>query len=292
MMTLIQYAERGRNTWWRYLCASLLALAIATVLGLAITVALVLSHVAPPDLADQVSHPTRPAVFFIATGISFACLLVGFALAIRLLHGKAFADLLGDWRWQAVAAGGAVWFAIQALAAFADFGIAPRTFQLTASGHTLALLLTAAPALAVQTFTEEFVFRGYVTQGLLLAIRKPWLAAIGSGLIFGAVHIPNGWPQAVNATLFGIATAYIAIETGGIGFTFGIHLVNNLFGAVVVVSGSDVFRGAPGLFTQNAPQMMWLDVVVQGFMIVLVALLVAARRRGSARPALTAADHF
>ncbi len=292
MTAFIEYAERGRNTWWRYLCAVLLALVTAMVVGLAIAVALVLSHLTPPDLAAQVTHPTRPAVFFIATGISFACLLAGFALAIRLLHGKRFTDLLGDWRWQAVSAGGAVWFAVEALATLADFGIAPRTFQLTASSHTLALLMAAAPALAIQTFTEEFVFRGYVTQGLLLAIRKPWLAAIGSGLIFGAVHVPNGWPQAVNATLFGIATAYIAIETGSIAFTFGIHLVNNLFGAVVVVSGSDVFRGAPGLFTQNAPQMMWLDVVVQGVMIVLVAVLVAARRRGTGRPGLTAADHF
>ena len=292
MTAFLEYAQRGRNSWWRYLCSVVLALVTAMVLGLAIAVALVLSHQTPPDLAAQVTHPTRPAVFFIATGISFACLLAGFALAIRLLHGKRFTDLLGDWRWQALAAGGAIWFAIEALATLADFGIAPQTFQLTASSRTLALLLTAAPALAIQTFTEEFVFRGFVTQGLLVAIRKPWLTAIASGLIFGAVHVPNGWPQAVNATLFGIATAYIAIETGGIAFSFGIHLVNNLFGAVVVVSGSDVFRGAPGLFSQNAPQMMWLDVVVQGFMIVLVALLVAARRRGSARPALTAADHF
>lgn len=288
MTPLIQYAERGRNTWWRYLCCTPLALALATVLGVAIVILLFLAHAVPPDLQEQMTHPTRPAVFFTATGVSFGCLLIGFVGAIRLLHGKRFGDLLGDWRWQAVAAGAAIWFAIQALAALADFGLAPRSFSLTASGETLTLLLTAVPALAVQTFTEEFVFRGYLTQGLLLAIRRPLPAAIVSGLIFGAVHIPNGTPQAVNAAVFGIATAYTAIRTGSIAFSFGLHVVNNLFGAVLVVSASDVFRGAPGLFSQNAPQLMWQDVTVQGFLIALVAALVARRQR----PAATAAGVF
>ncbi|HEX7760458.1 MAG TPA: CPBP family intramembrane glutamic endopeptidase [Caulobacteraceae bacterium] len=288
MTSLIQYAERGRNDWWRYLCCTPLALVTATLLGVGIVVLLFLAHAIPPDLQEQMTHPTRPAVFFTATGVSFGCLLIGFIAAIRLLHDKRFGDLLGDWRWQAVAVGAAVWFAVQALAAFADFGLAPRSFSLTASGATLTLLLTAVPALAAQTFAEELVFRGYLTQGLLLATRRPLPAALISGLIFGAVHIPNGTPQAVNAAVFGIATAYIAITTGSIAFSFGLHFVNNLFGAVLVVSASDVFRGAPGLFSQNAPQLMWQDVAVQGFLIVLVAALVAWRWR----PAPTVADVF
>lgn len=279
MTMLIQYAERGRNDWWRYLCCVPLALVAASVVGVALTVILFLAHAVPLDLQQQMTHPTRPAVFFTATGVSFGCLLLSFALAIRLVHAKRFADLLGDWRWRTVAAGAAIWLAIQVLAGLADFGLAPRSFSLTASGATWGLLLTAIPALAVQTFAEEFVFRGYLTQGLLLATRRPLVAAVLSGLIFGAVHIPNGAPQAVNAAAFGIATAYIAIKTGGIAFTFGVHLVNNLFGAVLVVSASDVFAGAPGLFSQNAPHLMWVDVGVQAFVVLLIAALVAWRRR-------------
>jgi len=278
MTTLIQYAERGRNAWWRYPAATIGALIGAMGLGLVLAVGLSLAHAVPADLAAQMTHPTQPTVFFVATGVSFGCLLAGFAGAIRLVHGKRFGDLLGDWRWRAVAAGAALWFALEIATALADYGLSPGSFSLTASASTLTLLLSAAPALAVQTFTEEFVFRGYVTQAMLVATRRPVVAAILSGLIFGAVHIPNGAPQAANAVVFGIATAYLAIRTGGIGFTFGIHLANNLFGAIVVVSAGDVFHGSPGLFTQNTPQLMWVDVIAQGVLICLVAIWVSRRK--------------
>ncbi len=114
----------------------------------------------------------------------------------------------------------------------------------------------------VQTFGEEFIFRGYLTQGFLLALKKPLPAAIASGLLFGSVHIPNGIPQALNATVFGIVCALIAIRTGGIALTFGLHLANNYFGAVVVVSGADVFKGSPGIITQTTPQLIWWDLCI------------------------------
>ena len=120
----------------------------------------------------------------------------------------------------------------------------------------------ALGGLLVQTFTEEFVFRGYLTQAILLALKKPLPAACISGLLFGAIHIPNGWPQALNAVCFGIVCALIAIRTGGIALTWGIHLANNYFGAVVVVSANDVFKGSPGLVIQNTPGLQWWDLGV------------------------------
>jgi membrane protease YdiL (CAAX protease family) len=155
-----------------------------------------------------------------------------------------------------------LWLAVCVLAAIGDFLIEPRGFGFTASGRTVTLMLWAVHALAIQTFAEEFVFRGYLTQALFLATRRPFLTALASGAIFGALHIPNGWPQAASAVMFGVVTALIAIRTGGIAFTFGLHLVNNLFGAFVVVSANDVFRGSPALITQSTPNLMWLDAFV------------------------------
>jgi hypothetical protein len=68
-----------------------------------------------------------------------------------------------------------------------------------------------------------------------------------------------------------MVAAYIAIRTGGIAFTWGLHLINNLFGAVFVVSASDVFNGTPGLFTQSTPNLIWLDVA-SGIAILAIPL--------------------
>ena len=173
--------------------------------------------------------------------------------------------------------GAGLWLFMDAIMSWADMTAAPSGFRWSAAPGTLLLAACAAPALAVQTFTEEVLFRGYVTQGLLLATRRTVPTALISGLLFGALHIPNGWPQAANAVLFGIILALIAMRVGGIAFTYGIHLANNLFGAVVLVSGGDAFKGSPGLFTQNTPQLMWWDALVGAAALAAVAVLVYRR---------------
>lgn len=273
MSDLIQYAQRGRNAWWAWLLGPLAGLALALVAGVLVAVIAVLTHAAPPDLALQMTHPTRPAVFFIATGAAFACILAGFATSAWLVQGKKPADLVGDWRWRGFLGGFAVWAVIQALTSGLDALIAPEGFSFTGSAATLDLALVAVPTLAAQTFAEEFVFRGLATQGLRLVL-PPLPCALASGALFATVHIPNGWPQAANALVFGVCAAWIALRTGGIATSFGIHLANNLFGAVAVVSAGDVFRGAPGLFTQQPLQGLWLDVAVQGGLMIALTLII------------------
>jgi membrane protease YdiL (CAAX protease family) len=278
MSPYLDYARRGENAWWRYLAAIVLALFAGIALEVAIVLAMLALHLAPQDFATELVKPTHPVVFFLGNGVAFAIVLATFAAAIRLLHGKSPADVIGEWRWGRFAAGLGLWTGCLVLLSLADFAIRPGGFRWSADAQTPALALSALVGLGVQTFTEEFVFRGYLTQGLLLAVKRPWPAAVLSGIVFGAMHIPNGVPQWANATLFGIVAALIAIRTGGIAFTFGLHLINNLFGAVIVVSAGDVFNGAPGLFTQSTPNLMWWDVGLGAAMLAVPAWLVLRRR--------------
>jgi len=278
-MSYLDYAQRGENAWWRYLVGTALALALAAGLGVVVVVVLQLSHIVSSDLANQVQRADQPG-FYPFNGAVFAIVLIAFWLAARLVHKKRFGDLVGHWTWRKFAAGFAIWVVLQAVAALVDFAIAPQGFSVTASGATAKAALIIVPALAAQTFAEEFVFRGYLTQGVLALTRRPMVTALVSGLLFGAVHIPNGPAQAVNATIFGIVMAMIAIRTGGIAFTFGLHLANNLFVAIVLVSARDAFRGSPGLFTQDTPGLIWWDAVMgSGILILLGAAIVWREKR-------------
>jgi uncharacterized protein len=277
--TYLDYARRGKTQWWRYPCALAAGLALALAIGVATIVALNALHLVPADIAGELTHPTHPLTFFLAAGLNFAVLLVGLLAGIALIQKKTPADLMGRWNWPVFAAGVGVWLAVLAVSTALDLALAPAGFRFSANSATALLAICAGLALPIQTFAEEVVFRGYLTQGLLLATRRPALAAALAGLMFGALHIPNGIPQAVGATAFGVATSLIAIRLGGIAFTFGLHLVNNLFSAVVVVSSGDVFAGAPGLFTQATPRLTWWDVAVEILALILVAWLVLRRAR-------------
>jgi uncharacterized protein len=279
-MEMLDFARRGRTAGWLYAVTAILALVVWLIIVVAVAGVLAISHQLPPDFAQQLTRPTRPAVFLGANGLMFASLLVAFGLAAHLVQKRQFMDIVGAWSWRLFGLGALVWTAALILMTLADLAIAPSGFRLTASGATLWLTLWSVAALAPQTFTEEFIFRGFLTQGLLLAFKRPWPAAVVSGLIFGAVHIPNGWPQAASALVFGILAARLAIRFGGIAFTFGLHLVNNLFGAVVVVSQSDVFRGLPGAFSQTTPQLLWWDTATMALSLGVVTAVALRRNHG------------
>lgn len=278
MNEFLALAARGKTTWWRYPLAILLAVVLWLLLCVLGIVVFELAGAVPADMSQELTQPKHIAGFYGGTGLLFGALLVAMAVAVRLLHGKRPGDIVGVWSWRRLATGAGVWLAICIIAGGVDYLIQPAGFSATASAATATLALWAVPSLIVQTFTEEFIFRGYVTQALLLATRRPMVAAVLSGLAFAALHIPNGWPQAASAAAFGMITALIAMRTAGIAFTFGLHLVNNLFGAVIVVSANDVFRGSPALITQTTPQLMWLDAAVP-FVALLAALWISGALR-------------
>ena len=277
-MTYLDYAARGRNAGWRYVLALVLGFVLAIVAGGLALLPLQLGGVLPGDWMVAAQDPGQPVSFFLFNGAVFGLLLLGVALAVGWVQKKRPADLLGWWSWRLFGLGAAIWLVALTVAALIDFAIAPSGFRFSASPETLTLALAALVGLAIQTFAEEYIFRGHITQGLMLATQKPLLAALLSGLIFGAVHIPNGAPQAASATIFGVILALIAIRTRGIAFTSGLHLVNNVFGAVVLVSAGDAFRGSPALFSQDTPHLMWWDMGVGSVALVLVGLLLRGAR--------------
>lgn len=280
MTDYLKLARRGRTDWWRYLLTPVSAIFLWVGIIVCAFVPALLTHLVPPDFNKFAMDPGHPAYFYGFAGGVFGVLVVAFALAARLIHGKRFMDIVGPWRWSQFAVGAGMWLLLCAVGAGVDYLVRPSGFHLTIGPQTLSLALVAAPMLAIQTFCEEFIFRGYATQGLALAFKRPIPAAVVSALLFAVLHIPNGGPEAANALVFGFITALIVMRTTNLAFTYGIHLTNNLFGAVVVVSSSDVLHGSPGIFTQTSSDLLWLDVTSGTVAFALVWLWVSRRARG------------
>lgn len=270
MTTFLDLAARGKNAWWRY-AASLLAAGAGTlVLFTVATFVFSALHWIPRDFAKELRQPHDVRMFFLGVAMVFGALLAASAGAFHFIQKKRIGDIAGAWHWSGFLWGAAIWSLVQLGITLVDFAIAPHGFRVTAGRGTLLLALTALAALPVQTFAEEFVFRGWLTQGLLLLFRRPLPAAVASGALFGALHIWNGVPEAVGAFVLGTVCALIAIRTAGLSLVFGLHLANNYFGAVIAVSAGDVFRGCPGLFEQDTPGLVWSDVGLMTLALVLV----------------------
>jgi membrane protease YdiL (CAAX protease family) len=257
----LEFARRGKPGGWRYLAVVFTAVALAILLGaLGLVVGLAATGNFKPDTLKGLQDPRQSGPYFTLVAVTFGAMLLSFWAMSRLFQGKRFGDIVGRWRWSLVAKGFCVWFVVVTLSVLADFLLRPQGFALSPDIRAPLFVLWVAPALAVQTFAEEFIFRGVITQGLVRAFKRPWVASLLSGLVFGAAHIPNGAVQAASATVLGVVLAYMAIETGGLALGWGLHLVNNLFAGIVVVSSSDVFNGAHALFHQNTPGLEGFDL--------------------------------
>ncbi|MFD2684267.1 type II CAAX prenyl endopeptidase Rce1 family protein [Streptomyces phyllanthi] len=107
-----------------------------------------------------------------------------------------------------------------------------RTFA-----SAMAVLVVLVP---FQAAAEEYVFRGWLTQAAGAFLRSPWIAALPQSLLFAAAH---GWGTVwgfIDLAVFGLATGWLAVRTGGLEAGIALHVVNNLtaFGfAAAVVDG-------------------------------------------------------
>ena len=279
----LAYARRGKPGGWRYPVVILVGLGLTMLLGVALGTLLIVARVLPSD-AKALQDPRQTGPYFGLVMIVFGCLLLGYWAASRLIQGKRFSDIVGRWRWGLVARGFGLWAVVLILDALADFLLRPQGFTLSPDFRAPRFMLWVAPALAVQTFAEEFLFRGVITQGLVRALKRPWAACLVSGLVFGSAHIPNGALSAASATILGTVLAFMAIETGGLALGWGLHLVNNLFAGIVVVSSSDVFNGAHALFYQNTPGLDGFDLAFTVAAMLAAAWLLLRRSGPAAAP--------
>jgi membrane protease YdiL (CAAX protease family) len=283
----LEFACRGKPGRWRFWLVVLAAPILAMVSGaIVLGVGLAATGNLKPDTLKALQDPRQTGPFFSLVAVTFGSLLFWYWGAARLVQGKRFGDIVGRWRWSLVAKGVGVWFVVVALSVLVDFLLRPQGFTLSPDVRAPRFVLWVAPALAIQTFAEEFIFRGVITQGLVRVIKRPWLACLLSGLVFGSMHIPNGPVQAMSATVLGVVLAFLAIETGGLALGWGLHLINNLFAGIIVVSSGDVFNGAHGLVYQNTPGLEGVDLAFN-----IAAPLVAAwllLRRPETAPSLQA----
>jgi membrane protease YdiL (CAAX protease family) len=214
---------------------------VALVAGFAAALfgALVLGVVAVAFGADFKDQP--PAVQILATIVQDLC-LIGSAVVFARMFGRvrpADFGLRPTRLWPAVGWAVLTWasFYVFTAAFIAIIGASPSDDQLPkqlgVDDSTAALVAVAFLVAVVAPVAEEFFFRGFFFTALR-NWRGLWPAAIGTGIVFGAIHGSSADPAfLLPLAFFGFSLCLLYHKTGSLYPGIAVHCANNsvAFGA-------------------------------------------------------------
>ncbi|MDX2228744.1 MAG: CPBP family glutamic-type intramembrane protease [Leptolyngbyaceae cyanobacterium bins.349] len=267
-------AEQGKNDVWRYFAAMLLATGLGLVgyLGVGLPMARAIARSTSifepirltPDLEEKLNPLSANSleISYISTHVAYGFFCIGLWLAVKQLHQRKILTLISpdaSFQWQRFGLGFGLWFALAAIQTGIEFLYNPAAFVWNFQPSAWFIFLPWALLLTpIQTSTEEFLFRGYLLQGLGLLSRQPILLTLMTSLPFAIAHFGNP-EMARGAVWIGLTyllmAAFLTLTTlqeDRLELALGIHAANNLF-LVLIVNTPDAALPTPALVLQQAP---------------------------------------
>lgn len=143
----------------------------------------------------------------------------------------------------------ALWGGINAIVILASVLVYPEEIFWNFDVQKFAILFVIAIIMVpLQTSFEEYIFRGYLMQGLGIASKTNWFPLVCTSVIFGLLHISN--PEVgelgYGIMLFYIGTGFLlgifTLMDEGMELSLGFHAANNLISALMITTDWSAFR--------------------------------------------------
>lgn len=285
----IQQAFKARTEWWRYL-VGLIIIFLGWQLFGAIPFMAALFFEAGPEVLTL----TQAEMFKVLdSNLNFFLLLLTFAVGlaallfvIRFLHNQKIKDATTtrkkvDW--------GRFFFGFSIIAVFTvvttivDYNLQPQDYLW--NFDMVPFLILAAIALIMvplQTSFEEYLFRGYLMQGIGVLAGNKWLPLIITSVIFGGMHIFNPEVEKLGYIIMfyyigtGFLLGIMTLMDEGLELALGFHAGNNLVGALLVTADWTAFETNSVLKDVSEPT-AGLDLLLPVLIVYPIFLFLMAR---------------
>lgn len=289
----IEQAYKAKTDWWRYLVGVIiifLGWQLLGVIPLSVVAFIEAGNVGAFIAASEDAFTTLgidPNLFLFLYIVMFSCGLLGIWFSVRFIHKQPFRELTTtrsrvDWgrirfSFLLVVLVNLFFFIIGYLAE-------PESFQWNFQPIPFFILLFIAVFfLPIQTSFEEYLFRGYLMQGLGVLSKNKWFPLILTSISFGLLHSLNPEVEKMGYIMmvFYIGTGFLlgimTLMDEGMELALGFHAGNNILTAVLVTADWTAFQ-VPSLFVDVSEPSAGLDVVAPVVVIYPVYLFVLARK--------------
>lgn len=164
-------------------------------------------------------------------------------------------------------------------------GLVQLKFQVPDIGQYLLLIVVAAVGLFIQTSTEEFMFRGYLTQFVRRYFSSPVVFLLIPAVLFALPHIANiaafggQWYAMLPYLISGLLFGWFAYRTGALWMAIGLHWANNLGNSILIGTDVDVLPSLAPIIIHNPSLEVVTGVTLVSSLFIFFILEVLIRKR-------------
>lgn len=281
-----------KHNWWLYL-AGLAIVFITLILGqIPYTVILIAKAVEMGldfqnlDLSQTMGLLDSNLNLFLML-LSYAAGFLGVLFVVKTLHKQSIRSLTTsrlkiDWKrfWFAFL----FWGIISSGLVLIDHYMHPENYVFNFKLIPfLTLLVIAVVLVPLQTSFEEYLFRGYLMQGIGVLCKNRWLPLIITSVTFGLLHIFNpeieklGYILLVHYIGTGFFLGIITLMDEGLELALGFHAANNLFTALLVTADWTAFQTNSILRDVSDPDVSNVEIFASVLIIYPILILIFAK---------------
>lgn len=282
------------HDWWRYVVGTVI-IVIAVIIGqIPFTAAVMLKAFNNGDDMTALNESAmlsllEPNLSLFLMLLSFAIGLGGLLLVSKLIHKQSFIHLTTsrkkiDWKrfWFIFI----LWGVITSSFVLIAYYLNPEEYVINFNLIPFLILCVIAIVLVpLQTSFEEYLFRGYLMQGIGVLVRNKWVPLIITSLVFGLLHIANPEVEKLGYVIMvyyigtGLMLGIMTLMDEGMELSLGFHAANNLFTALLVTADWTAFRTHSILKDMSDPSEMGLaEIFVPVFVIFPILLFVLSKK--------------
>ncbi|MGB0789089.1 MAG: lysostaphin resistance A-like protein [Marinirhabdus sp.] len=289
----IKQAFTVQHDWWRYVVGAIIAFFASQIGTLPFLALVVFKHMSNNGKLSELEDPNKImtvldanlTLFLMLLG--FAVGLAGLLLVVKYMHKQSIRSLTTarpkiDW--------GRVWFGFGLIAVttlvltLLDYTANPENYVVQFKPLPFIILaVIAIVMIPLQTSFEEYLFRGYLMQGIGTMAKNRWLPLLVTSVIFGLLHIANPEVDKLGYTIMiyyigtGLLLGIMTLMDDGLELALGFHAGNNLVGALLVTADWTVFQ-TPSIFKDISEPSGGYDVVLPVLVMYPIFLFIFAYR--------------
>jgi membrane protease YdiL (CAAX protease family) len=293
----ISQALKSLHEWWRYFVGILIVLIGVGIFSIPHMIAISIKsfngevdmeRLAQNDVAYILGlfEPNLNLVFMLLPFLGGLILLF---ITVKFIHKQSLISLTTSRKsidWSRIWFSFFLWGIVSSVMIGLGYLLEPENFEINFKlVPFLILLVIAILLIPIQTSFEEYLFRGYLMQGIGVITKYRWIPLLITSLVFGLMHISNPEVDKLGPVVMiyyigtGLFLGVMTLMDEGMELALGFHAANNLFTALLVTADWTAFQTHSVLKDLSDPQNAGLtDIIIPVFVIFPILLYVFSKK--------------